>query len=278
MATGRTDARPPGPALVPLDPKDAGKGPSAAGAPAPARLAAEQEGLGGHTTGYASAGSRAWEGPAGAAGVCAALVPTGALLAQRVLSVLAAVTAASFGVPAVLLLAARGKYARLDLFERGVVVSDADGRTVACRGDGLQLRRHSVARYLDGTYTGTQHYCTLPRPDGSVLLPGAKFPHAQSWGPVVEEAAARAQLPGALATIRAGGTVVFGPFSLSTEAVTAGGRSEPWDRIEAVSYGNGTAPLRVMGRQQPLATVSVGLVNGFPVFLTLVDHLRAGRR
>ncbi|MFJ6760557.1 DUF6585 family protein [Streptomyces sp. NPDC091273] len=278
MAPGRTGAPPPGPALVPLDPKDAAKGPGAAGAPPPARLAAEQEGLGGHTTGYASAGSRAWEGLAGAAGVCAALVPLGALLAQPVLAVLGAVAAASLGVPALLTHAARGKYARLDLFERGVVVSDADGRTAACRWDSLQVRRHSVARYLDGVYYGTEHYCTLSRPDGSVLLPGTKFPFAQSWGPVVEEAAARAQLPGALATIRAGGSVVFGPFSLSREAVTADGRPEPWDRIEPVSYGNGTASLRVMGRQQPLGTVSVGLVNGFPVFLTLVDHLRAGRR
>lgn len=278
MVRGRTGAPPPGPALVPLSPKDAGKGPSAATAPPPARLAAEQEGLGGHTMGYASAGSGAWSGLAGAAGVSAAFVPVGALLAQPVLSVLGAVTAMAFAVPAVLAHAARGKYARLDLFERGVVVSGTDGRTVACRWDSLQVRRHSVDHYLNGVYTGAHHYCTLSLRDGSLLLPGTKFPFAQSWGPVVEEEAARAQLPGALATVRAGGSVVFGPFSLSREAVTAGGLSVPWERIEPVAYGNGTVSLRVVGRRRPLATVSVGAVNGFRVFLTLVDHLRAGHR
>lgn len=125
------------------------------------------------------------------------------------------------------------------------------------------------------TYPALPRSDTLTRPDGGAARIGRAFAHPEQWGPHLQDAVTRAQLPGVLAAIQAGRGVRFASIELRRNAMRAGRREVEWGRVEEPEFKQGHVIVRAAGRRAALVHDRVSSIPTVFVFAAAVVHLRA---
>ncbi|MCO6003375.1 hypothetical protein NE236_00085 [Actinoallomurus purpureus] len=210
------------------------------------------------------------------AAVAAVLALIGLATGVIVLVVLGAIFAVVLGyrIVRLALLNRQKEGQQLHFFEHGLVCVGVGGRITVRRWDSTTVFQNTVRHYRNGAYTGTTYSYRLIGPAGDTLGLAGGFERPAEWGQAIQQAVTDAQLPGAAATIQAGGTLTFGDISINRETVGASGKSVPWSQIQEIRVKDGLVSLRVQGRWLSLTTTMVRSIPNFFVFYALAERLR----
>ncbi|MGV9271047.1 DUF6585 family protein [Kitasatospora sp. NPDC003701] len=172
---------------------------------------------------------------------------------------------------------------RLDLYEHGLTAV-VKGRVHAVRYESTSVRQNTVRHTGVGGYTSYEY--TLTDVDGTkVVLRGradrtgevaqkGRFANPQEWGPAVQQAVTRAQLPRAVAILNSGERLDFGRLWVTRDGVGSARESTPWHEIQEIKVFSGFVKLKVAGRWRAPAGAAVSTIPNFFVFLALAEHLR----
>ncbi|GJF33072.1 hypothetical protein KNE206_57720 [Kitasatospora sp. NE20-6] len=179
-------------------------------------------------------------------GVFWAVVPVGLLGAGLIAGAPVLTLIGALGTGLVLLFALRGRGSagrgsagreaaqQFSVHELGVVHTVGERAEVARWGDVNEVTVFSLAGPVP------MHGCYLTRGDGHrIVLSTQRLRGLAELLPRIEEEVARAQLPAAMASVDAGGTVVFGDLRLDAAGLAVGGRTLPWDEVGRVTVENG---------------------------------------
>ncbi|MEV5573593.1 DUF6585 family protein [Spirillospora sp. NPDC052269] len=173
--------------------------------------------------------------------------------------------------------AGRNRDGRLDLFERGLILA-FEGRLRAFRYDRTSVQQ-AITRHKRGSQTVRITYAyTMTDLSGEKMTLREGLAHPELWGPAIQKAVTDAQLPNAVARLRAGERLDFGPLWLTASEVGSRSKSVAWPKVDEVQIRNGIVSLRVTGKWLSLSTTSVSSIPNFFVFLALADHLRTNAR
>ncbi|MEV7128200.1 DUF6585 family protein [Streptomyces sp. NPDC093260] len=157
--------------------------------------------------------------------------------------------------------------ARLDLYEHGLTA--AVGRRIhAVRFDVTVVRRHTLL-----TSRGLTGALVLVDVNGArVVLRCGDFGRPQEWWPGICRAVVAAQAPRALAALRQGARLAFGPLWVTADAVGSARTSLRWPQVQRIEVRGGLVAVRADGRWQVWATAGSGIPN-LCVFQVLTEHL-----
>lgn len=173
---------------------------------------------------------------------------------------------------------------RLDLHDHGLTAV-VKGRVHAVRYESTSVLQNTVRHTGVGGYTSYAY--TLTDVDGAkVVLRGradrtgevaekGKFANPREWGPAVQEAVTRAQLPRAVVTLNSGGRLDFGRLWVTRDGVGSARESAQWHEIQEIKVFDGFVKLKVAGRWRALTSAAVSTIPNFFVFLALAEHLRS---
>jgi hypothetical protein len=186
--------------------------------------------------------------------------------------------------------ARRAVNARLDLFERGAVVTTAEGPSYSFAWDSTRVQQ-SVVRIRQNGITETSHVYGLIREDGTAVVigdtvtrmsglcadvttvvRGAAFADPQEWGPAIQHAVTHARLPADALAIERGERIVYGPLALSREAIEYKGETVLWSRMNDLRVVNGRFRARADGRRGLWMDISVSAVPNFPIVKALAGQ------
>ncbi|MCP2340611.1 DUF6585 family protein [Actinomadura rupiterrae] len=170
-------------------------------------------------------------------------------------------------------MAGRNDGARLDLFERGLT-SAYRGQVRAVRYESTGVLQDIVRYTRYGQTTRITYRYTLTDTTGQQLTLSGGYANPEQWGPAIQQAVTDVHLPQAVARVRAGERVEFGPLWLTAAEVGSGSKSVAWNQVEEIKVSNGFVSLRVTGKWSSLSTTSVSRISNFFVFLAVADYLR----
>ncbi|MFF2042729.1 DUF6585 family protein [Kitasatospora sp. NPDC058170] len=177
---------------------------------------------------------------------------------------------------------------RIDLFDHGLTAV-VQGRVHTVRYESTSVLQHIVRHTGAGGYTAYE-YTVTDTEGGRVVLRGradrmgevaekGKFGRPQDWGPAIQNAVTRAQLPGAAAAMESGGRLDFGPLWMTRDEIGSARGSVPWHEIEQIRAANGIVTVKVAGRRRGPVDAAVSRIPNLSLFLTLAERRRAnGRR
>jgi hypothetical protein len=167
-------------------------------------------------------------------------------------------------------------------FANGLIRQDHGREPEAFRWDEIVTVHSSVAdRYYNNRYDATYYTYKLDRDDGASIKisayhkgqNGAGYRYFE-FGTEVCEYVARAQLPGARATLERDGSLDFGKVRLSADGFGVGRHRVPWASIAAVDVEKGWLHVTETGRSRPFFKRAVGQVPNYALFMTLVRTRR----
>ncbi|WP_194836649.1 DUF6585 family protein [Nocardia sp. XZ_19_369] len=168
----------------------------------------------------------------------------------------------------------RNRHVRLDLYERGLVVT-VGGAARCVRYDTTTLRR-TIIEHADSPVPGQVSYAyTLVDTTGAPIVLRHGIAQPEQWGPEIDRAITAAQLPRACAVLAAGGCLDFEYFWMTEAEIGAGERSEPWSLVSGIDVRHGWVSVEVARGGKPLESLPVSLIPNFTVFRTLAERMRA---
>ena len=165
---------------------------------------------------------------------------------------------------------------QLHLFEHGLVVVGLQGRVSAFRWDAMSVLQNIVRHYRNGVHTGTTYRYTLTGMNGEPITIGSGFASPQQWGPAIQDAVTKAQLPLTFEALKAGQSFAFGDITISREGVITKGKPYAWWQVESIEVQQGYVRIRVAGKWLAASSTPVSAIQNFFVFYALAEHLRAG--
>ncbi|MRH87117.1 hypothetical protein GFY24_06500 [Nocardia sp. SYP-A9097] len=243
---------------------------------------AARAGLGAHRAVYPAAPAH-W---AGVRKACYLLLGTATLTAVGVAAGLEWLQALAGFVSAILILAVpmgtwrTWRYdrkvagSRLDLFEHGMVAA-LPGGVCVFRYETAEVLQNITNHYRNGAFQGTTYHYIFSSPEGARAVLNEAFSNVREWGPAVQRAVTDAQLPNAVAKVRAGERVAFGDLWISAGEVGSGGKSAPWDRVEELALTQGQVSVGVAGKFFNLTNTPISRIPNFFVFQALFEYLRS---
>jgi hypothetical protein len=163
----------------------------------------------------------------------------------------------------------------LHLYDQGLVVVLNGDLVRAFRWDTVTVFQEIVRHHRNGVHIYTTYAYTLSDGNGPDMILKGGFPRPDEWGPAIQEAVTRAQLPGAITALREGRTLTFGDIQIARDAVTAKGKSVPWSQIDEIRVKDGHVSLKVAGKWRSLTTTPVSRIPNFLVFYAVAEELRA---
>ncbi|MGA5868391.1 DUF6585 family protein [Streptomyces cinereoruber] len=193
-------------------------------------------------------------------------------------------------------LARRGKGARLDLHERGAVVTLGGGNVHTFDWDTVRVHQDVLHSRKNGITTSSHVYtligtdgvaCTIgdsrrtssSRYAGVVThVKGAEFAEPEQWGPAVVRAVGEAQLGRVLEEVANGRRLEFNTIALGLHGVEHKERTLPWDRVSELRVVNGRFHVKEEGRRSLAMDVPVSAIPNFPVFHTVAKRLHEATR
>jgi hypothetical protein len=176
------------------------------------------------------------------------------------------------------LMSAKARERGLHAYDEGFVLVDRKG-AAGYRYDAVRLVYQAVTTVrVNGIAGPTVHEYNLQFSDGRKLqLTGGSLNMA-AFGPVLQEEICGRQAPKALAFLRTGKAVVFGPYSLTGVGLTAAGKSEiGWQELSGVEVRNGVVRLARDGKWFGYSDTKAENIPNLYTFLTLVEQLIQGR-
>lgn len=167
---------------------------------------------------------------------------------------------------------------RLYLFENGLIVSEQTGPTGSVRWDRVTMYQEITRHRAYGIHTGTTYQYNLTGPDRAAVEVTQFFAEPEVWGQAIQSEITRAQLPAALRALESGQLVYFADIAVNAAGVTTPKQgSATWSEIGKVSVTNGVVYLRKGDEWKAWYSRPVSSIPNFPVFIAVVDRLRAGR-
>lgn len=179
-------------------------------------------------------------------------------------------------------------------FEGGLVSVNVGGAAEVFPWDRItevtQVATHDHKR---GTYMCTQFKYTVTRDDGvSMKLTGSYLAPEQSsladpnatgtrffkFGQKVNRRVSEARLPDARAALARGEVLRFSYMRISADGIVQKNDVLPWSQIRDVVIKNGNVQFYEVDRPKPRHGLPAGYFPNLPLFLTLVDELRAKAR
>ncbi|WP_225827011.1 DUF6585 family protein [Streptomyces naphthomycinicus] len=157
--------------------------------------------------------------------------------------------------------------ARLDLYEQGMTA--AVGKQIhAVRFDTTVVRRRRVL-----SSRGVTRALVLVDVDGErIVLRCGDFGRPEEWWAEIRRAVVDAQVPRALAALRRGARLAFGPVWITGDEVGSGGTVLRWAQVQRIEVRNGFVAVRATGRWQVWAAAASGVPN-LCVFHALAERL-----
>ncbi|HEY7358926.1 MAG TPA: DUF6585 family protein [Ktedonobacterales bacterium] len=145
---------------------------------------------------------------------------------------------------------------------------------VACRWDQIAfVWQHIVTYYSYGIRTGTSFKYTIQRTDGVKIVITQTFRNVSQLGAQVQREVTSRLAPQALAAVRAGQTLPFGPFSLSGQGLATPREMIPWSEAPQVSASRGLVMVQRRGQRRGKSYGKVSAVPNVYVFLSVVEAL-----
>lgn len=92
-----------------------------------------------------------------------------------------------------------------------------------------------------------------------------------AWGPAIQEAVTKTQLPDSLARFREGETLRFGDLAISWDCLAAKNKVLRWQQIKAAYVGNGQLYVREHGRRSSKVLAQINQIPNYYVFSTLPE-------
>lgn len=168
----------------------------------------------------------------------------------------------------------RNRRARLDLYERGLVVI-VGGSARCVRYDTTTLRRNIVEHADSPAANQVSYAYTLVDTVGDPIVLRHGIERPEEWGPQIDQAITAAQLPGAVEVLEAGECLDFEYFWMTRDEIGAGERSELWSHVTGIALSAGWVSVGVVGESAPLESLPVSLIPNFTLFRTLAERMRA---
>jgi uncharacterized protein DUF6585 len=160
----------------------------------------------------------------------------------------------------------------LYLFENGLILSTARG-TNAFAWDAIGELRVSGVRM--GLADAVSWRCAVVRDDGTEAVVGPEFPGVQDVVEAMSAAVTERLLPKYISRIEAGGTVRFGPFTISRDGIAKDGEEVPWAHVAEVEINNGMVHVNRRDRMAGM-TATAGEVPNAVAFSELARYVRNG--
>ncbi|MDN3359854.1 hypothetical protein QWU11_45295 [Actinomadura sp. DC4] len=161
----------------------------------------------------------------------------------------------------------------LYLYENGLILVEV--RNVATfPWDAVREIRVSGVRM--GSTDVVSWRCWLVREDGTEAVIGPEFPGVQEVVETVSSKVTERLLPKYISRIDTGGTVRFGPFSISRDHVAKDGEEVAWPNVTGVEISNGMVYVNRRDRTSGM-TATAGEVPNAVAFGELARYAREGR-
>ncbi|MFI5728773.1 DUF6585 family protein [Kribbella sp. NPDC051587] len=164
---------------------------------------------------------------------------------------------------------------RLDLFEHGMTFVDYRGKLSAFRWDSMQVKQTIVKQKADfGTVSSTSFSYHVYGDDGTeARIEGSHEGNTavDAWGPAIQQAVTKAQLPRLLELFRQGETLRFGPITMQWDSLAAKDKVWAWDQLEGAWATNGSIYVRERGARRNTMLSEISRIPNFYVFSTLLD-------
>lgn len=160
----------------------------------------------------------------------------------------------------------------LYVYENGLILATTREVT-AFPWDAVKEVRVSGVRI--GSADTVSWRCGLVRDDGTEAAFGPEFPDVPDIVEIVSAQVTERLLPKFISRIETGGTVRFGPFTISRDGVGKDGEEVAWSDVAAVEISNGMVHVNRRDRMAGL-TATAGEVPNAVAFSELARYVREG--
>jgi len=167
---------------------------------------------------------------------------------------------------------------RLHFFGYGLILADSTGPTGVYRWGEITVLQAITKHYTNGIYIRTTYVYTLTKPDGTRTKITEFYENPQVWGPAIQNAVTGAQLPVALAALRAGNVCRFGDLSINRGGISSTRSSVTWDEIDEITVAQGYVRVRKAGKWISWSAQPVRKIPNFIVFLAAAEQMRTEHR
>ena len=161
----------------------------------------------------------------------------------------------------------------LYLYENGLVL--VDGRDVHAFPWGA-IKEVRVSGVRVGSSEVVSWRCALVREDGTEAVIGPEFPGVPEVVETVSSQVTERLLPKYISRIDTGGTVRFGPFTISRDGVAKDGEEVAWPHVASVEISNGMVYVNRRDRTTGM-TATAGEVPNAVAFGELARYVRERR-
>jgi hypothetical protein len=148
---------------------------------------------------------------------------------------------------------------------------------IPCRWDEIAcIWQRIVAYYSRGAYTGSSFKYIIQRADGGQIILTQLFHRIYRLGERIQLELQTRLVPQALAAVKEGQTLPFGPFSLSQQGLTTPKGVIPWNEVQQVRTQFNWVTIERRGQRPDASAGRVDTVPNLQVFLTVADKVAHG--
>ncbi|GAB2822681.1 hypothetical protein GCM10027176_28760 [Actinoallomurus bryophytorum] len=156
------------------------------------------------------------------------------------------------------------------LYGNGLILADRGDMKVFA-WDAIKEMRVSGVRI--GSSETVSWRCVLVRADSTEAVVGPEFPGVQDVVEAVSSAVTERLLPKYISRVETGGSVRFGPFTISREGITKDDEQVPWPQVASVEISNGMVYMNRRDRTAGM-TATAGEVPNAVAFSELARHVQ----
>ncbi len=161
---------------------------------------------------------------------------------------------------------------RVQLYDAGFAWSRRN-KLISMRWTDVTSCTARVTRtYVNGVYTGTQHVYVLRDGRAQKIRLGNSLHDIETLGPRVEDQVFRAQIGPAMQSYQAGGSVAFGPYTVSRIGISNGKGMLRWEEVARAEVARGWVRIHKVGKRWPWLSSACGSMPNLRVFLALVSQ------
>jgi hypothetical protein len=165
---------------------------------------------------------------------------------------------------------------RLYLFEQGFIILDKPNNPQAFRWDAIDtVFQQIVSRRSYGVEVARTYIYTITARDGRVAKVTQFWSEIAELGSHINTSVSDALLPGTIAAIERGQSVLFGDMTINASGIAGRRKSVTWKEVGDVRIANGYVSVKVAGKFLSLSTVAAAKLPNLPLFLTLAGRLKA---
>jgi hypothetical protein len=165
-------------------------------------------------------------------------------------------------------------------YERGFAYNDRKGLQVWRWEDVVSMTSAITRHYTNGIYTGTTHVYTLLNRQGQRLVLSDFISKVEDLAQYIDQSIFPLLYGSVASQYNAGGTVVFGPVSISKAGVSISKRTYPWTDVKEVSIHQGVLKVsKKDGGWFSGASAAASAIPNLRVLLTIIQQvvgLKAG--